>query len=63
MFVRQGLGYAGKLERSGWRGDVEVVVEEEEGHVFHLQNPNSESALKFFDKFVEFITGSSSDVM
>ncbi|KFK35990.1 hypothetical protein AALP_AA4G063800 [Arabis alpina] len=26
-----------------------------EGHVFHLQNPESDKALKFFKKFVEFI--------
>ncbi|KAF8096671.1 hypothetical protein N665_0304s0034 [Sinapis alba] len=63
VFVRQGLGYAAKLEKSEWRGDVEVVVEEEEGHVFHLQNPHSETASRFFNKFVEFITGSSTDVM
>ncbi|VVB00732.1 unnamed protein product [Arabis nemorensis] len=56
VFVRQGLGYAAKLKRSDWGGEVEVVVEEDEGHVFYLQNPNSEKALKFFKKFVEFIT-------
>ncbi|KAL0722937.1 hypothetical protein Bca4012_037536 [Brassica carinata] len=56
VFVRQGLGYAAKLKKSGWKGDVEVVEEEEEGHVFHLQNPDSENASKFFERFVEFIT-------
>ncbi|KFK35989.1 hypothetical protein AALP_AA4G063700 [Arabis alpina] len=56
VFVRQGLGYAAKLEKSEWGGEVEVVLEEDEGHVFHLQNPESEKALKFFKKFVEFIT-------
>ncbi|CAF1929650.1 probable carboxylesterase 5 [Brassica napus] len=56
VFVRQGLGYAAKLKKSGWKGDVEVVEEEEEGHVFHLQNPHSENASKFFERFVKFIT-------
>ncbi|ESQ30515.1 hypothetical protein EUTSA_v10011663mg [Eutrema salsugineum] len=57
VFVRQGLGYAAKLEKSGWVGDVEVVVEEDEGHVFHLQNPNSKNAEKFLKKLVGFIIG------
>ncbi|CAH2036257.1 unnamed protein product [Thlaspi arvense] len=56
VFVRQGLGYAAKLKKSGWKGDVEVVEEEEEGHVFHLEKPNSEKASKFLKKFVVFIS-------
>jgi acetyl esterase/lipase len=56
VFVRQGLGYAAKLKKSGgWGGDVEVVEEEEAEHVFHLQNPNSDNASKFLKKIVEFI--------
>ncbi|KFK35991.1 hypothetical protein AALP_AA4G063900 [Arabis alpina] len=57
VFVRQGLGYAAKLEKSGWGGEVEVMVEEDEGHCFHLLNPDSENAPKFMKRFVEFITG------
>uniref|UniRef100_A0A1J3G199 Putative carboxylesterase 5 n=1 Tax=Noccaea caerulescens TaxID=107243 RepID=A0A1J3G199_NOCCA len=57
VFVRQGLGYAAKLKKSEWGGDVEVVEEEEEGHVFHLQNPNAENSVKFLKKLVEFIIG------
>ncbi|KAF3494809.1 hypothetical protein DY000_02052145 [Brassica cretica] len=57
MFVRQGLGYAEKLKKSGWRGDVEVMEEEDEDHCFHLLNPCSENASRFMTKFVEFITG------
>ena len=56
VFVRQGLGYAAKLKKSGWGGDVEVVVEEEEDHCFHLLYPDSENAPKFLKKFVDFIT-------
>ncbi|KAG2255213.1 hypothetical protein Bca52824_074507 [Brassica carinata] len=57
VFVRQGLGYAEKLKKSGWRGDVEVMEEEDEDHCFHLLNPCSENASRFMTKFVEFITG------
>lgn len=57
VFVRQGLGYAEKLKKSGWRGDVEVMEEEDEDHCFHLLNPCSENAPRFMTKFVEFITG------
>ncbi|ESQ30516.1 hypothetical protein EUTSA_v10011580mg [Eutrema salsugineum] len=55
VFVRQGLGYAAKLMKSGWKGDVEVMEEEDEDHCFHLLNPDSENAPKFMKKFVEFI--------
>ncbi|KAL0715517.1 hypothetical protein Bca4012_064839 [Brassica carinata] len=57
VFVRQGLGYAEKLKKSGWRGDVEVMEEGDEDHCFHLLNPSSENAPRFMNKFVEFITG------
>ncbi|KAJ4917593.1 putative carboxylesterase 3 [Raphanus sativus] len=36
VFGRQGLTYVAKLEKSGWRGELEVVEEEEEGPCFHL---------------------------
>ncbi|CAH8311159.1 unnamed protein product [Eruca vesicaria subsp. sativa] len=57
VFVRQGLGYAEKLKKSGWRGDVEVMEEEDEDHCFHLLNPSSDNVPRFMNKFVEFITG------
>ncbi|KAJ0232548.1 carboxylesterase 4 [Hirschfeldia incana] len=56
LFVRQGLGYAAKLKKSGWKGDVGVMEEGNEDHCFHLLNPDSENAPKFLKKFVEFIT-------
>ncbi|CAA7048304.1 unnamed protein product [Microthlaspi erraticum] len=55
VFGRQGLAYAEKLEKNGWRGDLKVVEEEDEGHCFHLRNPNSENASKLMKAFVEFI--------
>lgn len=57
VFVSQGLGYAGKLKKSGWRGDLEVMEEADEDHCFHLLNPGSENAPRFMNKFVEFVTG------
>ncbi|EOA38859.1 hypothetical protein CARUB_v10011215mg [Capsella rubella] len=57
VFWRQGLAYAAKLEKSGWQGVMEVVEDEEEGHCFHLHNPNSQNASKMMKTFVEFITG------
>ncbi|ESQ46830.1 hypothetical protein EUTSA_v10028289mg [Eutrema salsugineum] len=47
VFVRQGLGYAVKLMKSGWKGDVEVMEEEDEDHCFHFLNSDSENAPKF----------------
>uniref|UniRef100_A0A1J3GA45 Putative carboxylesterase 4 n=1 Tax=Noccaea caerulescens TaxID=107243 RepID=A0A1J3GA45_NOCCA len=57
VFVRQGLGYAEKLKKSGWKGEVEVIEDEDEDHCFHLLNPDSENAPKFMKKFVDFISG------
>ncbi|CAA0282104.1 unnamed protein product [Arabidopsis thaliana] len=55
VFWRQGLAYAAKLEKSQWKGSVEVIEEEEEGHCFHLHNHNSQNASKLMQKFLEFI--------
>ncbi|EOA37582.1 hypothetical protein CARUB_v10011932mg [Capsella rubella] len=57
VFARQALAYAAKLEKSQWGGTVEVVEEKDEGHVFHLQKPDSDKALKFLNKLVDFISG------
>jgi len=57
VFWRQGLAYAAKLKKSGWKGEVEVIEEEDEEHCFHLLNPSSENAPSFMKRFVEFITG------
>lgn len=54
-FARQGLGYAAKLEKSGWEGEVEVMEIKDEGHVHHLKNPDSDNARKVVNKVAEFI--------
>lgn len=55
--VRQGWGYATKLEKSGWKGEVEVVESEGEDHVFHLMKPTCEKALEAMHKFSGFLKG------
>ncbi|XP_010461808.1 PREDICTED: probable carboxylesterase 5 [Camelina sativa] len=56
VFWRQGLAYARNLDKCEWGGTVEVVEEKDEGHVFHLEKPDTYKALKFLNKFVDFIT-------
>ncbi|CAH8295299.1 unnamed protein product [Eruca vesicaria subsp. sativa] len=56
--VRQGLGYAAKLERSGWKGEkVEVIETQGEGHDFHLRNPDSDKAHELVKTFARFLKG------
>ncbi|CAN6989296.1 hypothetical protein IGI04_002521 [Brassica rapa subsp. trilocularis] len=57
LLVRQDWCYAAKLERSGWKGEVEVMETEGEKHVFHLKNPDSEKAHELVKKFASFIKG------
>ncbi|CAF2001137.1 unnamed protein product [Brassica oleracea var. botrytis] len=54
-FARQGLGYAAKLEKSGWEGEVEVMEIKDEGHVHHLKSPDTDNARKVVNKVAEFI--------
>ncbi|KFK34170.1 hypothetical protein AALP_AA5G109700 [Arabis alpina] len=54
---RQGWGYAAKLEKCGWKGEVKVVESEGEDHVFHLSKPDCEKALEAMEHFAGFIKG------
>ncbi|XP_013593693.1 PREDICTED: probable carboxylesterase 7 [Brassica oleracea var. oleracea] len=54
-FARQGLGYAAKLEKSGWEGEVEVMEIKDEGHVHHMKSPDTDNASKVVNKVAEFI--------
>ncbi|KAL0737507.1 hypothetical protein Bca4012_013717 [Brassica carinata] len=54
-FARQGLGYAAKLERSGWGGEVEVMEIKGEGHVHHLKSPDTDNARKVVNRVADFI--------
>lgn len=55
LFVRQGLGYVVKLEKSGWVGRVEVMETKDESHVFYLRNPDSDNARQVVQRFAEFL--------
>ncbi|KAF2618279.1 hypothetical protein F2Q68_00040876 [Brassica cretica] len=44
VLAREGRVYAEKLEESGLEGRVEVVETEDEDHVFHIRNPDSDNA-------------------
>ncbi|KFK26233.1 hypothetical protein AALP_AA8G220300 [Arabis alpina] len=55
QFARRGLGYAVELEKSEWEGEVEVMVIENEGHIFHLKDPDSDNASRLVKRFAEFI--------
>lgn len=54
-FVRQGFGYVGKLEKSGWEGEVELMEVKGESHVHHLKNPDTDNAGRVVKKVAEFI--------
>uniref|UniRef100_A0A1J3JZG5 Putative carboxylesterase 1 n=1 Tax=Noccaea caerulescens TaxID=107243 RepID=A0A1J3JZG5_NOCCA len=60
IFVRQGLGYAAKLEKSGWQGKVELVEIKDEGHVFHIRVPDSDNARRVLQRFAEFLNDETS---
>ncbi|KAK4743291.1 hypothetical protein SAY87_001292 [Trapa incisa] len=50
-----GVRYVEKLKKSGWRGAVELVINEGEGHCFYLSDPTSQDAVQLKDKLVSFI--------
>ncbi|VVB04969.1 unnamed protein product [Arabis nemorensis] len=55
--ARQGWGYTAKLDKCGWKGEVEVLESEGEEHVFHLTKPDCEKAIEAMKKFAGFIKG------
>ncbi|ESW28538.1 hypothetical protein PHAVU_003G295000 [Phaseolus vulgaris] len=55
-FLRdRGLSYYEALKNSGWKGEVEKVEFEGEGHVFHLLHPSKQSSLDLVQQFVAFL--------
>jgi acetyl esterase/lipase len=52
---QRGLFYYETLRKSGWGGEVEIVETEGEGHVFHLFNPNCDTAEALLKKLASFI--------
>ncbi|WOH04721.1 hypothetical protein DCAR_0624133 [Daucus carota subsp. sativus] len=49
------LHYGGVLEKSGWKGNIEMMEFEGEGHVFYLFDPASDNALNLLKKMASFI--------
>ncbi|KAK7362658.1 hypothetical protein VNO77_04777 [Canavalia gladiata] len=54
----RGLYYKGLLEKSGWKGSVDVIETKGEGHVFHLFNPTTQNALSLRNQLASFINHS-----
>jgi acetyl esterase/lipase len=48
-----GKNYYEKLKNSGWKGNVEIVENENEGHCFFSHDFNSEKSLEFMHKLLE----------
>ncbi|KAK7319849.1 hypothetical protein RJT34_04577 [Clitoria ternatea] len=51
----RGWYYKELLEKSGWGGVVEIKEIKDEGHVFHMFNPDCENALLLLNQIVSFI--------
>nr|WRU92905.1 HID6 [Tabernanthe iboga] len=47
--------YVEGLKKSGWKGEVELVDIEGEGHCFHMFNPDSEKARYLIKRLASFI--------
>ncbi|XP_071726186.1 probable carboxylesterase 12 [Rutidosis leptorrhynchoides] len=51
----RGLNYKKVMERSGWKGKIEVMESEREGHVFFLSNASSATACILRTRICTFI--------
>lgn len=52
-----GKRYVDELRKSGWGGRVEIVVNEDEEHCFHLQDLKNKKAMTLVEKFASFVNG------
>ena len=55
----RGWYYKEVVEKSGWHGVVDVMEAKEEGHVFHLFNPQCDNAVTMLKAIVSFINNHS----
>lgn len=55
MLKERGWYYKEVVERSGWKGVVEVMEAKDENHVFHLFNPTCDNAVAMLNSIVSFI--------
>lgn len=51
----RGVWYYEAVKKSGWKGESELFEEEEEDHVYHIFNPESEHAKKVTKLMASFI--------
>lgn len=62
-FLRErGRNYYEAVKKSGWNGVVEMVETEDEGHVFHLFDPNKEKSVDLVKRFGSFMIQVEKDV-
>uniref|UniRef100_A0A6N2K8J5 Alpha/beta hydrolase fold-3 domain-containing protein n=1 Tax=Salix viminalis TaxID=40686 RepID=A0A6N2K8J5_SALVM len=50
-----GKNYYEKLKKSGWKGSVEIVENENQVHCFYLHNLNSEKAAELIHRWFSYI--------
>ncbi|XP_004516320.1 2-hydroxyisoflavanone dehydratase-like [Cicer arietinum] len=55
MLRDRGIWYFESVEKSGWKGKLELFEEKDEDHVYHLLKPESEIAKKFIKRLVSFV--------
>ncbi|KAK7308179.1 hypothetical protein VNO77_41778 [Canavalia gladiata] len=54
MFRERGILYYEAVKKSGWQGQVELFEVQDEGHAFHIHNPESGNANKMIRRFAHF---------
>ncbi|OVA12569.1 BTB/POZ-like [Macleaya cordata] len=52
----RGRLYCEELKKSGWEGEVELFEVEEEGHAFHVLDPETENAQLVFKRLASFLS-------
>ncbi|EEF43677.1 2-hydroxyisoflavanone dehydratase [Ricinus communis] len=50
-----GQWYYDELKRSGWKGNVDIVENKDEGHCFHIENLTSENSVALIKRCAAFI--------
>ncbi|XP_030973920.1 2-hydroxyisoflavanone dehydratase-like [Quercus lobata] len=55
MIKERGVWYFEIMRKSGWKGEIELFEVEEEGHIFHIFNIESENAKAMVKRLASFI--------
>ncbi|XP_061355237.1 2-hydroxyisoflavanone dehydratase-like [Gastrolobium bilobum] len=51
----RGVWYYEAVKKSGWQGKLELFEEKDEGHVYHLFDPDCENTNKFIKRLASFL--------